>query len=157
VGIENVHDLLADLHQAFDLATHPLVVNVRSVRRRDTGDEESLSKIPGANKGMVEEGGVHREDVASVAQAECARLQSVNAVLRERLMALETTNIQLEAARRSSAGGIEVVSGPGGRKKENLVVSPSDAASTATALSLAALAAAVIFAAIFIGRNPKMN
>ena len=38
VGIEDIDDLLHDLQQAFELATHPHVPNVRAVRRSDTDD-----------------------------------------------------------------------------------------------------------------------
>ncbi len=112
MGIENLEDLLADLSQAFDLAAHPGVVNVRSVRRRDTADEEALLSLSPGGGGGGGGGGAdgagsptHWEDAASVAKAECARLAGVNAVLRERLMQGEAAAAALEAQRRAAGGG----------------------------------------------------
>jgi hypothetical protein len=109
VGIESLDDLLADLSQAFDLAAHPGVVNVRSVRRRDTADGEGSLALPGGGGSggsgdSPPQSPVHWEDAASVAKTECVRLSGVNAVLRERLMQVEAASAALEARWRAAGG-----------------------------------------------------
>lgn len=112
-------DLIADITQAFDLAAHPHVVNVRSVRRRDTADDEGcLTALGDGNSATLTSGGapasdtpIVREDAASVAREECARLQGTVRVLRERIADMEVATAAAEAARRSCASGAQLVSG----------------------------------------------
>ena len=116
VGIENPVDLLHDLEQALELAVHPHVTNVRSVRRRDTADAAALEGLGAGGEGGGGGGGSsapsasppetpsHREDVVQVARAECVRLQASNAELRERLAQAQAT-LDVWAAARQSVWG----------------------------------------------------
>jgi hypothetical protein len=154
VGIENLEDLLSDLSQAFDLAAHPGVVNVRSVRRRDTADEEGLQVIArggsgggGAGGGESPQSPVHWEDAASVAKAECVRLSGVNAVLRERLMQVEAAAAALEAQRRAAGGG-------GAPAPAAPPAAPPAGLSVLQALGVALAAAAAV--AVLVRRPPAL-
>jgi cystathionine beta-lyase len=125
VGIENAEDLLHDLEQAFDLAAHPLVTNVRSVRRRDTADKEGLEAQLGAAAAPAGAGAggaagaaaqplgaAAQEDVAAVAQAECSRLQRLNAELRRSLeQASATLHQRSQEATSQSLSHLSVAQG----------------------------------------------
>jgi len=167
--------LIADLEQAFDLASHPHVVNVRSVRRKDTADDEATLGLPTANGGGGKGGGgaagdaavggagatpdatgtptgspAHLEDVAAVARAECLRLQGVNRVLRERLAEVEASAAELEAARRAALGG---VAPPPPRAQPPPPVPLFGGAGGATALALALGVVALAVAVAGLGRR----
>jgi cystathionine beta-lyase len=122
VGIESPQDLLHDLQQALELAMHPHVINVRSVRRRDTADALGLEALtggaaaaatPSSGSGSGSSGALaiavpetpsHREDVAAVAQAQCSRLQASNAELRRKLEEAESVLAIWRQARQSVWG-----------------------------------------------------
>jgi hypothetical protein len=149
VGIEAPDDLIADLAQAFDLASHPHVVNVRSVRRKDTADEAELG-LPTANgtdssTPMVSDSSAHLEDAVSVARAECVRLQGINRVLRERLAEVEASSAELEASRRANGGGPIV--------QKTSQTAPSTNATTLLALSLAGASLAIAVANYVLRRR----
>ena len=141
VGIEAIEDILADLAQAFDLALHPHVVNVRSVRRRDTdetGELEAFDAAAGSASGVLgEQSPAHLEDAATVARAEGARLEGINRVLLERLAAVEASTAAGEAARRASGG-----SGRGGGSSSGSARGNTNVA--ALVLGVGALAVALL-------------
>ena len=95
--MEDADDLIADLEQAFDLASNVHVRNVRSVRRRGSSVDgipplAPTAVTPGATGGAAAPGGVshglesaNREDAAELARQEVLRLQGVVRVLQDRL------------------------------------------------------------------------
>ena len=95
VGIEDIDDLLHDLHQAFELATHPHVPNVRSVRRRDTEDDGAFALTTTSASGEA------------AAEAELTALRSSVAQL---AAALDAQRAAAEAAR-TRAGAYALVAG----------------------------------------------
>jgi cystathionine beta-lyase/cystathionine gamma-synthase len=108
IGIEAASDIIADISQAFELAQHPHVVNVRSVRRRDTQDEKELFRLASLAAAAAAAAGAETpetplaaaaaavggagaavaatlEDAAAVSRAEVRKLQTVVRFLKERL------------------------------------------------------------------------
>lgn len=101
--------------QAFELAAHPHVTNVRSVRRKDTEDidgaELDLSTTMTPNAGGSGEGdsAANREDAAAIARGEVKKLQVVVRYLKDRLADAEARAADNVATQRISG-----VSGNGG-------------------------------------------
>jgi cystathionine beta-lyase len=101
IGIEEPEDLIADIAQAFELAIHPLVTNVRSVQRKDSAEEAAaagLSPVNGA--GATAEASDH----ASVALQENARLNLVLKHMRSELTRLTEALAVARGGTRDSFG-----------------------------------------------------
>lgn len=89
IGIEDPNDLIADLAQAFELASHPHVTDVRSVRRKDTADDLELSSninTPGTGEDNL----ATREDAAAIARGQVEKLTVMVKYLKDRLAEAET-------------------------------------------------------------------
>lgn len=104
IGIEEPEDLMSDIAQAFELAIHPLVTNVRAVRRKDSFDvaegasgSSEASPAPGADSAVPSP--AHRADATSVALQENMKL---NLVLKHMRTELARLTEELAIARGTS-------------------------------------------------------
>ena len=95
VGIEDIDDLLHDLRQAFELATHPHVSNVRAVRHRDTDENAALLGLHGA--------------ASAAAVADKAEITAVRSSVAHLVAALEAKGAAVNAAALASTRAIIAV------------------------------------------------
>ena len=140
IGIESASDIIADISQAFELAQHPHVVNVRSVRRRDTQDEKELFRLASLAAAAAAAAGAETpagavgaagavggatplaagaiaatlEDAAAVSRGEVRKLQDVVRFLKERLAESEEYAADVRARLESGAKAWAGAGAPGG-------------------------------------------
>jgi hypothetical protein len=161
IGIEDPADLIADLAQAFELAAHPHVTDVRSVRRKDTAEEREIMAGAGGSVAAAGGGGGEKEeDAAAIARVEVARLTVMVKYLKERLADSEARTAEFVSQRVLIAGtsgaaaagadggaGSSAASGRGGAGAGDA----SAAATLSAAMPLYVGAAAVVGAALAVG------
>ncbi len=113
IGIEDPEDLIADIAQAFELASHPHVTDVRSVRRKDTADENELAKIAGPAAATTPAAPGPEADAAAIARGEVAKLAVMVKYLKERLADSEARAADLASQRVLLGAGAGAGAGSG--------------------------------------------